>query len=297
MKRAILSVVAATLSSYALGACSADPGGGDAGSTLTPLQQTPPLKQPLTLNAPVRTIVVRHEERAGAQRRDTQCGITALLFNTSTAPTVTATTIDPAGCRLYVNDPDEDLQRQRWLCAGALNIASGPLMTTFGLCPAGSGRVTYDAVLSMCGTIASARTASVSSMMEIDGDVLTDLTATARFPTPVQMTAPNNLGIGSWPATGPLEVRWTSSDATSAMVTIEPETVTPGAMNPRIVCPVVLNGYVQVPAGMLDQVGFRTLDARMKVWSFRDDTAMAEGNNTYRVSGAMVTNFTLQGRR
>lgn len=296
MKRAILTAATAALSSYALGACSADPGGAaDGGSTLTPLSQTPPLKQPLTLNAPVRTIVVRHEERAGSQRRDTQCGITALLFNTSAAPTVTATTIDAAGCRLYVSDPDDDLQRQRWLCAGALNVASGPLMTTFGMCP--TGRVTFDAVLNMCGTIASARTATVSSMMEIDGDVLTDLNATARFPAPVRMTAPNDLGIGSWPANGPLEVRWTSADATSAMVTIEPETPSATGMNPRIVCPVVLNGYVQVPAGMIDQVGLRTLDARLKVWSFRDDTVMAEGNNPYRISGAMVTNFTLQGRR
>ena len=95
---------------------------------------------------------------------------------------------------------------------------------------------------------------------------------------------------------GPLEVRWSSADATSAMVTIEPEAPT-GAALPRIVCPVVLNGYLRVPADMIDQASFRTADARMKVWSFRDGTTMAEGNNTYRVSGAMVTNFTLQGRR
>jgi hypothetical protein len=58
----------------------------------------------------------------------------------------------------------------------------------------------------------------------------------------------------------------------------------------------VLNGYVSVPATMIDQVGLRNITARLKVWSFRDGTTMAEGHNTYRLSGAMVTNFTLQGR-
>jgi hypothetical protein len=58
----------------------------------------------------------------------------------------------------------------------------------------------------------------------------------------------------------------------------------------------VLNGYLQVPASMIDQVGLRNITTRLKVWSFTDSTAMAEGGNTYRVSGAMVSNFTLQGR-
>jgi hypothetical protein len=89
-------------------------------------------------------------------------------------------------------------------------------------------------------------------------------------------------------------VRWSSVGATSALVTLEPETLT--ATSPRIYCPVVLNGYLQVPASMIDQVGLRNVTTRLKVWSFTDSTAMAEGGNTYRVSGAMVSNFTLQGR-
>jgi hypothetical protein len=293
MTRAIAYGLTAPLLAWGLAACSADPAAGDGGTGPSPLTQPPPLKQPLTVGAPVRTVVVRYEEREGLARRDTTCGVTALLFNTTANPTVTATTIDPAGCRLYVADPDADLRRQRWLCAGALNVSSGALMSTFGLCPTGTN-VTFDTAFSMCGAIASSRTAAVSSMMEIAEDVVTDLNGTARFPAPVRMTAPNELGIGSWPANGPLEVRWTSADATSAMVTIEPETAT--ATSPRIVCPAVLNGYVSVPATMIDQVGLRNITARLKVWSFRDGTTMAEGNNTYRISGAMVTNFTLQGR-
>lgn len=296
MNRAILCIPTAVLMAYGLSACSADPGGADGGTTPTALTQPPPLKRPLTPNEPVRTLVLRHEERAGAMRRDTQCGLTALLFNTTATATVTAATIDGAtGCRLYVADPDVDLQAQRWLCAGALNVSSGALSTTFSLCPTAGARVTFDAALSGCGNIANDRTATISSMMEIDGDQLTDLTATARFPAAVRITAPNELGIGSWPANGPLEVRWTSAGATSALVTIEPEA--PTATSPRIYCPAVLNGFLQVPAGMIDQVGLRNIDARLKVWSFTDGTVMAETGNTYRVSGAMVTNYSLQGRR
>lgn len=296
MNRAILCIPTAVLMAYGLSACSADPGGADGGTTPTALTQPPPLKRPLTPNEPVRTLVLRHEERAGAMRRDTQCGLTALLFDTTSTATVTAATIDGAtGCRLYVADPDVDLQAQRWLCAGALNISSGALNTNFSLCPSAGARVTFDAPLLGCGNIANDRTAAIASMMESDGDQLTDLMATARFPSAVRLTAPNELGIGSWPANGPLEVRWTSAGATSALVTIEPET--PTATSPRIYCPAVLNGFLQVPAGMIDQVGLRNIDARLKVWSFTDGTVMAETGNTYRVSGAMVTNYSLQGRR
>lgn len=296
MIRATLTSATVLLLTYALAACSADPGGGDGGAALSPLSQTPPLRRELTPNEPVRTIVVRHEERAGAMRRDTECGVTALLFNTSARATVTAATIDGAtGCRLFTQDPDVDLHPQRWLCAGALSLNSGALSTNVGLCPApGARTVSFDTRLTGCGSIAAERRVTVSSMMEIDGDQLTDLNAIARFPNPVSITAPNTLGIGSWPASGPLEVRWTSSGATSALVSIEPEALTP--TSPRIYCPVLLNGYLQVPAGMIDQVGLRNITARLKVWSFSDSAAMAEGGNTYRVSGAMVSNFTLQGR-
>lgn len=297
MKRLFIGVLAMFVGARGLAACASDPGAGaDGGTGPRFFTATPPLKQPLVLNGPVRALVLRQEERSGSDRRGTTCGLTALLFTTSANPQVTATTVDPAGCRLYVQDPDEDLHRQRWICAGGFNVASGALMTNVGFCPQpGATRVAFDVPLQSCGGFASARTATLSSMMEIDGDVLTDLNATVRFPAPVQMTEPNNLGIGSWPATGPLTVKWTSADATSAMVTIEPEA--PTAMSPRIVCPAVLNGELSVPASMIDQVGLRNVDARLKVWSFRDGTTMAEGNNTYRVAGAMVTNFTLQGRR
>ena len=99
----------------ALDACSAAPAGNDAGGGgPTALQGVAPLQQQLTANAPVRTLVVRYEERAGSQRRDTTCGLTALLFNTTANPQVAPTTTDPAGCRLYTTtDLDADLQRQR----------------------------------------------------------------------------------------------------------------------------------------------------------------------------------------
>lgn len=298
MRRLFIGVVTAA-AALVLDACSADPAGSDGGGAgPTLLQGVAPLQQPLTANAPVRTIVVRYEERAGSQRRDTACGLTALLFNTTVNPQVVPTTTDPGGCRLYTTtDLDADLQRQRWLCAGALNVSSGPLMTTFGMCPTAGARVTYDATLDSCGSIASTRAATVTSMGELGAeDVVTDLNAALTFPALVRITAPNDLGLATWAATGALEVRWTSADATSALVTLEPETQTPG-MFKRIVCNAVLNGYVSVPSNMIDQAGLRTVDTRLKVWSFRDGTTMAEGNNTYRVAGATVSNFTLQGRR
>ena len=99
------------------------------------------------------------------------------------------------------------------------------------------------------------------------------------------------------PASGDLDVQWTSADATSALVRIEPEGATNPASTPTIVCVARTAGRVRVPQARIAQANFRAGDAGVGVWSYRDGTTMAEGGKTYRVSGAMGSSVLLQARR
>ncbi len=294
MKRTLVTV------SVALLGC----GGGDSAPATTAgsgyaLTQTPPVPQRVALNDNVRSLVVYREERAGAARDTTRCGLQTALFDATVASSVVPAAIDAASdCRFYASAPETDFQRMRWVCAGAVNVVAGTLMQNVGLCPSAGATVRWDSLLTSCGTLGADRSASLSSMDEgIPGDSVTDLAATARLPSAVVISAPSTLPVTTWPASGDLVVQWSSSDATSALVRLEPDAASDPATTPTIICVAHTAGQVTVPAALITQGNFRTFDARLHVWSFRDGTTTAEGGRTYRVSGAASSSVVLQVHR
>jgi len=247
----------------------------------------------------VRSIVVAREERAGASRDVTRCTLSTVLFDGAVASAVVPAGIEAdADCRFYASAPEVDFQRMRWTCAGAIEVGAGSLSQNIGLCPSAGATVRYETELTSCGTLGTDRRATVTSVDDgIMGDVVTDLSAEARLPSAVAITAPTALAVTTWPASGDLDVQWTSADATSALVRIEPEGSTGGASTPTIICVARTAGRVTVPQALIAQANFRTMDARVRVWSYRDTTVQAEDGKAYRVSGAMGSSVVLQQRR
>lgn len=283
----------------ALGGCGGDdmaPMGAGAGYALT---QRPPIPERVAAGDAVRSIVVFREDRVGTRRDEARCGVATVLFDATTASTVVAAGIDAeSDCRFYASAPEVDFQRMRWVCAGGIDVSAGPLMQNVGLCPEAGDTVRYETTLSSCGTLGSERSARVSSVDEgFPGDVVTDLAAEARLPTAVTITSPSALPVTTWPESGDLDVQWTSADATSALVRIEPEATTDPTSRPTIVCVARTAGRVRVPQALIAQANFRSVEARVRVWSYRDGTVMAEGGRAYRVSGATSSSIVLQGRR
>lgn len=271
----------------------AAPGGPGSGYALT---QRPPIPERVAVGDVVRSIVVFREERVGAARDGTRCGLSAVLFDGAVASSVVPAGIEAeADCRFYASPPEADFQRMRWTCAGAIEVTAGPLTQNVGACPSPGAPVRYETDLTMCGTLSSERRATVTSVDDsIPGDVVTDLSVLALLPTPVVITSPTTLAVTTWPASGDLDVQWTSADATSALVRIEREGTMGGA---AIVCVARTAGRVRVPQALIAQANFRTMDARVRVWSYRDATTTAENGKTYRVSGATASSVVLQGRR
>jgi len=297
MKRSPLCLALA-VASLGLG-CGDDPAPTGPGAGYA-LPRRSPLPETLRLDAPtVRTLVVRHEERANPDGRGIVCGLSTLLFDVTAASANNPAALDETnGCRLYTEAPEGYYARQRQVCAGALSLRSGGLDDTLAFCPQPGGRVPTEQPLSSCGSIARDRTLSVLSADEgVEGDVVTDLMGTMRFPTAVIITEPTRLAIATWPASGDLVVAWESADATSALVRIERVPVGDASASPLIVCNPTQQGRVVVRQDLLAQAGFRTQNARVRVWSFRDEDTQAEGGQTYRLSGAMVSSLYLQARQ
>ncbi len=263
------------------------------------LTERPPIPERVAFGESVRAIVVAREERVGASRDGTRCSLSTVLFEATTSETVTPAGIDSeADCRFYASAPEVVFQRMRWTCAGAVEVSAGLLTQNVGLCPAAGATVRYETELTSCGTLASDRRATVTSVDDgIMGDVVTDLSAEARLPTAVAITAPTALAVTTWPASGDLDVQWTSADATSALVRIEPEGSTNPASTPTIICVARTAGRVRVPQALIAQANFRAMDARVRVWSYRDTTVRAENGKAYRVSGATASSVVLQQRR
>jgi hypothetical protein len=287
------------VASVAVAACGGDeaaPPGSGSGYALT---QRPPIPERVAAGDVVRSIVVFREDRTGPTRDVTRCGLATVLFDGVVASTVVPAGLDAeSDCRFYAGAPEAEFQRMRWVCAGAVTIEAGPLTQSVGLCPAAGATVRYETTLSTCGTLSSERRAGLASVDEgVMGDAVTDLAAEARLPTGVTITAPSALTVATWPASGDLDVQWTSADATSALVRIEPEGAANPASTPTILCVARTAGRVRVPQALLAQANFRTMDARVRVWSYRDGTTMAEGGKTYRVSGATSSSVLLQARR
>jgi hypothetical protein len=287
------------LAALALAGCGDDPAPTGPGAGYT-LPRRSPLPETLRLeDGPVRTLLVRHEERANPDGRGIVCGLTTLLFDVTAASGNSPAAIDDTnGCRLYTEAPEVYYPRQRQVCAGAFSLRSGGLDDTLSFCPPMGARPPIEQALSSCGAIGRDRSATVLSADEgVEGDAVTDLTGTLRFPTAVIITEPTRLAIATWPEAGDLTVAWESAEATSALVRIERVAVADPSASPVILCNPTRQGRVVVRQDLLAQAGFRTQDARVRVWSFRDNDVQAEGGRTYRLSGAMVSNLYLQARR
>lgn len=262
-----------------------------------PLSGTPVYPERVGMSDRVRTIVVSHEVRAGSDRRQQQCTVTALLFDTASASTTVPAQSDPdSNCRFYATRFEDDYTRQRWICAGALGVTSQGVNEQLGFCPADPMRApSFRFTLRACGSILGNGSAHLASMDEgIPGDVLTDLNSDVTLPGGVIIQSPSTLATVTWPETGDLTILWTGASATSATVRLEP---TDPAATSLIVCNARRNGVQRIPADMLAQAMYRTQDVKVTVTAFREQTVMAEGGRTYRLAGASSSNLILQGRR
>ncbi|MBI5517595.1 MAG: hypothetical protein HY909_27745 [Deltaproteobacteria bacterium] len=244
----------------------------------------------------VRTILVREEFRTGADQRGNTCGLTALVFEVTNGSTVLPTTIDnDNNCRLYVQPVEAQYPRQRFQCVGALGVSNGGTTEQFGLCPQGASTPAFENDFRSCQALLANRRVRLTSGNEgIMGDVLMDLDAEVDMPGVVTIVKPSELPTATWPAAGDLDVEWRGLDATSAVVMLE----SMSADGPRIWCTPRINGQVRIRADMIEQVMFRTRDARVRIVALRDRTVMAEGGaRAYRLSGASINSVRLQGRR
>lgn len=279
--------------------CSDDSDGPAGPGSGYDLALTSPFPETLSLNDRLRTVVLRYEDRVNLDGRGTRCTATSLTLDVTSATAASPAAIDNANrCRLYTAAPELAWARQRPLCVGAYAIASGNLQEAITFCPQpGASAVRFEQTLSGCGGFASQRLAQISSVDEgVEGDAVTDLMGNVEFPSAVTITGPSALPIVTWPAEGDLTLTWEASGATSALVRVEAATVTDPSASPVIVCNPSRQGRVTVSQSLIAQANFRSLEARVRITSFRDREVTAAGS-TWRLSGATSSNLTLQARR
>jgi hypothetical protein len=285
----------AAAAALALAACGdsapAPPGANDYA-----LSGSSPFPESVAAGAAVRRLVLRAENRVGAMMNESRCGYSFMLFTVARASTQTPQALGAGGdCRLFAQPPERDYSGQNWLCAGAVSTSSGDLMQTSGFCPEMGSAGPWEGNFRSCGGFFNTRSATVSSVDEIGpDDRVTDLMGEVRFPTTPVITQPTALAVTTWPSAGDLAVAWTSADATSAMVRIEPD----GAerAGPTIVCTPRRNGSIVIDAALLDRSGLRAMSARLRVWSYRESTTQAEGR-AWTLAGAAGSNVLLQPAR
>ncbi len=284
-----------TLAALTLAACGTDTTPPAGGNDYTLTGRSPYLEG-FAVGATVRNLVLRAENRTGAMMNELRCGYSFMLFTASRAAAQTPTATGSGGdCRLYAAPPERDYSGQNWLCAGAITTVSGDLNQTSGFCPAMNSAGPWEGNFRSCGAFLNTRTAAVSSVDEIGpDDRVTDLDGEVRFPTIPVISQPTTLAVITWPSTGDLSVAWNSLQATSAMVRIEPD----GAerTGPTIVCTPRVNGRLTIDAALINQSGLRAMNARLRVWSFRETTVQAEGH-AWNLAGAAGSNVLLQPAR
>jgi hypothetical protein len=243
----------------------------------------------------VRTIVLTASAEQRQAMEPARCSLQAWLFDTA-VPAMRNRLATEGECRLYPSTAELALERQQWICAGAITASYGGRDERLSLCPELTPvRAEGAQVPIECNGLTPGASVRVSSEAEIDGDVLTDLDVSLTLPDAVHITQPSDLGITTWPANGPLEVRWTSENATSAIVTL---TVRGDDVAPVLVCLPRTNGQLTIPTALLVQGGFRQRETMLRVASFRDAHAMAEGGRLpYRVAAGVVDAVLLQPER
>lgn len=227
------------------------------------LSGVPPLPEHLASGDHVRTLVVGHAVRAGADRRDQQCSVTALLFDANERVHGRRGAVGrrhrlpllrhaPRG---RLRPPALDLcGRHRRDLAGRERAARAVPRRPDARAelPVHPARVRLH--------LAGNGSAHLASMDEgIPGDVLTDLNTDVALPGGVVIHSPSELTTVTWPESGDLTVTWTGAGATSAVVRLEP---TDPAATSVIVCNPRRNGTQRVPADMIAQAMFRTQDVK-----------------------------------
>jgi hypothetical protein len=279
-----------------LAAVSCGPGAGamDAG-----MNGTLPEEGPFVARAEgrVRTVVVTRGQAQPQAMEAASCMLQGWLFDTA-APRALDVLGSEGECRLYSGSSSLALEMQRWICAGAITVSAGGVDERLSLCPELTpvGATGAQVPLGNCGMFAGGTTVRISSGSEIDNDVLADLDVMLTLPDAVTITQPTNLGVFTWPEAGPLEVRWSSANATSAVVTLQVRN--PMGPAPLLVCLPRTNGQVTVPSSLLQQGNFRTQDVLVRVASYRDARVMAEGGAVpYRVAAGFSAALLLQARR
>lgn len=242
----------------------------------------------------VRMIVVTANAAIGPAMIPASCTLQGYLFDTITQRALQVLGSE-GECTLYAGPQDLALESQSWTCAGAIIARYGSHQEVLTMCRA-MGEPLRPEVPVACEDLSAGATLRVSSdPNEIDGDVVPDLDVSVTLPGAVTIMEPSALGVTTWAPSGPLAVRWTSSDATSALVTLQPRSAAPSS--PLLVCQPRTNGQVTVPASLIDMANFRGQDVILRVASYRDVTTTAEGMTTYRVSGGLSAGVLLQARR
>jgi hypothetical protein len=189
------------------------------------------------------------------------------------------------------------------LCIGALSITAADATETISFCPAMSvgtvGTRGLIAPFTGCDTWTMGTMVSAQSALESPQDELADLDLSVSMPAPVTLTSPIASPLGPWPATGDLNVRWTSAGATSAVVTLTArDSSGSGGASPSIVCLPGTNGQVFVPTALLTQSNLRMREARLTVAAYADRVVNPSSRATaYRLSAGFSTSVILQPNR
>lgn len=229
------------------------------------------------LSGSVRNIVVMSYPGSAQVGEAASCTLEAELFDT----TMTASRMSLATdgeCTLYAPGPPLPVEAQSWVCAGAIVADYGGNQESLVICPS-AGTTLRPVVPITCAGLTPGASVNLSSASEIDGDTVTDLSVTVTLPAAIAITQPTDLTVITWPAAGALPVRWSSANATTALVVLE------ARANPTqhsaVVCRPGTNGQVSVGEGLIAQAGFRAMDTVLRVFSYRDATTTAEAGHTY----------------
>jgi len=266
------------------------PAAMDAGAN-GPLDGSPP--DPTAIEGAVRTITLRAYAGLSSANDPAVCTLEAWLFDTS-APMRRTVMATDGECTLYAAAPVVDVTSQSWICAGAISTRYAGMQENLVICPAAGGTL-RPSVPIPCTSLAAGTDVQFTSGNELPpGDVLTDLAATIRMPGTVSITQPTSLGVTSWPATGALDVRWSSVDATSALVLVEAQN--PAAPTPTIVCRPATNGQVTVASSLIFQGNLRLQTCDVRVQSYRGVVVTAEAGRTYRLWAGHESKVVLQPR-
>jgi hypothetical protein len=286
--RSFRALAFAAVTACALAGC---PRGGP-----PPADGSGPLNQPPMLTearGQVRTIAITTNPEQRPAMTPALCTLEGYLFE-ATNPQSPQPMAREGDCALYLTPPDLALESQRWICAGSLLFAFGSRNERLTLCREPGDPLRPTLTIPCDGLTAGTAVRVSSAPDELPGDVVGDLATEVAVPGDVVITAPTNLGVTGWPVSGALDVRWTSADATAALVTLDARDAT--VSTARIVCRPTTLGTVTVPELLITQSGLRLLDTILRVSSYRGLQVTAEMGMTYRVSAGISATVALQGQ-